>query len=112
MPHTGLSVLPFLFATILVYLFGGPIADRISNSVTRMNGGAREPEHHLLNLIIPLVSGLMGTFIFGWAGQSNKPWAVTLVGSFLKHLYLTRHHVGYECVYGIELLDVGGPRIW
>lgn len=81
--YTGLSVLPFIAATGLVYLFGGPVADRISNAVARRNGGAREPEHHLLNIVVPLVSGLAGTFIFGWAGQNNAHWAVLLVGSFL-----------------------------
>lgn len=81
--YTGLSVLPFIAATGLVYLFGGPVADRVSNAVARRNGGAREPEHHLLNIVVPLVSGLAGTFIFGWAGQNNAHWAVLLVGSFL-----------------------------
>ncbi|KAG7286422.1 hypothetical protein NEMBOFW57_008732 [Staphylotrichum longicolle] len=81
--YTGLSVLPFIAATGLVYLFGGPIADRISNAVARRNGGAREPEHHLLNIVVPLVSGLAGTFVFGWAGQNNAHWAVLMVGSFL-----------------------------
>ncbi|KAK3904236.1 major facilitator superfamily domain-containing protein, partial [Staphylotrichum tortipilum] len=81
--YTGLSVLPFIAATGLVYLFGGPIADRVSNAVARRNGGAREPEHHLVNIILPLAAGLAGTFIFGWAGQSDAHWAVLMVGSFL-----------------------------
>lgn len=70
-------------ATGLVYLFGGPIADRISNAVARRNGGAREPEHHLLNVILPLVAGIAGTFVFGWAGQTNAHWAVLMAASFL-----------------------------
>ncbi|SPQ26675.1 3053285c-8b62-4d7d-9ae3-d5ffa89e139b [Thermothielavioides terrestris] len=81
--YTGLSVMPFIAATGLVYIFGGPVADRISNAIARRNGGAREPEHHLLNMVLPLVSGLAGTFIFGWAGQTNAYWAVLMVGSFL-----------------------------
>jgi hypothetical protein len=51
--------------------------------VARRNGGAREPEHHLLNIVVPLVSGLAGVFIFGWAGQNNAHWGVLMVGSFL-----------------------------
>ena len=81
--YTGLSVLPFIAATGLVYLFGGPIADRISNAMARRNGGAREPEHHLLNIVMPLFFGLVGTFVFGWAGQNNAHWAVLMAGSFL-----------------------------
>lgn len=81
--YTGLSVLPFIAATGFVYFVGGPVADRISNAVARRNGGGREPEHHLLNIMLPFVAGITGTFIFGWAGQANAHWAVLLVGSFL-----------------------------
>ncbi|OBR11188.1 Major facilitator superfamily transporter [Colletotrichum higginsianum IMI 349063] len=80
---TGLTVLPFFAATALVYVFGGPVADKISNAVTRWQGGSREPEHHLANLIFPLVSGILGCFVFGTAGEKNMHWAVLLVGSFL-----------------------------
>lgn len=80
---TGLTVLPFFAASALVYVFGGPVADKISNAVTRWQGGSREPEHHLANLILPLVSGVAGCFVFGTAGEQNMHWAVLLVGSFL-----------------------------
>ncbi|KAK3381974.1 major facilitator superfamily domain-containing protein [Podospora didyma] len=80
---TGLSVLPFIAATGLVYLFGGPIADRIANAAARRNGGSREPEHHLLNIFAPFAFGIAGTFIFGWAGQTNAHWAILMVGSFM-----------------------------
>ncbi|TDZ53197.1 putative MFS-type transporter [Colletotrichum trifolii] len=80
---TGLNVLPFFLASALVYVFGGPVADKISNAVTKWNGGSREPEHHLANLILPLVSGMAGSFIFGAAGEQSLHWAVLLTGSFL-----------------------------
>ncbi|GKT50093.1 putative MFS-type transporter [Colletotrichum spaethianum] len=80
---TGLTVLPFFAASALVYVFGGPVADKLSNAVTRWQGGSREPEHHLVNMILPLVSGVAGCFLFGTAGEENLHWAVLLVGSFL-----------------------------
>ncbi|KAI8300365.1 hypothetical protein K4K61_009820 [Colletotrichum sp. SAR11_59] len=80
---TGLTVLPFFLASALVYVFGGPVADKMSNAVTRWNGGSREPEHHLVNLVLPLVTGVAGCFIFGTAGERNFHWSVLLVGSFL-----------------------------
>ncbi|GKT65423.1 major facilitator superfamily transporter [Colletotrichum tofieldiae] len=80
---TGLTVLPFFAASALVYVFGGPVADKISNAVTRWQGGSREPEHHLANLILPFISGVAGCFLFGTAGEKNMHWAVLLVGSFL-----------------------------
>ncbi|WYZ36052.1 hypothetical protein EsH8_X_000699 [Colletotrichum jinshuiense] len=80
---TGLTVLPFFAASALVYVFGGPVADKISNAVTKWHGGSREPEHHLANLILPVVCGIGGCFLFGTAGEKNMHWAVLLVGSFL-----------------------------
>ncbi|OLN94171.1 putative MFS-type transporter C1271.10c-like protein 9 [Colletotrichum chlorophyti] len=80
---TGLVVLPFFVASALVYVFGGPVADRISNAMTKWHGGSREPEHHLANLVVPLISGVAGCFIFGTAGERDLHWAVLLIGSFL-----------------------------
>ncbi|KAB5566134.1 major facilitator superfamily transporter [Coniochaeta sp. 2T2.1] len=81
--YTGLSVVPFIAATALVYVFGGPVADRVANAATRYNGGRREAEHHLLNVVVPFVSGIAGCFIFGYAGEENLHWGVLLFGSFL-----------------------------
>jgi hypothetical protein len=80
---TGLSVIPFIAATLMVYIFAGPVADRVANAAARRNGGSREPEHHLLNVIMPFVLGVAGCFIFGWAGQNNAHWSILLVGSFM-----------------------------
>lgn len=83
--YTGISVIPFVLASVLVYFFAGPIADRMANKVTRWksrHGGSREPEHHLVNLIIPTVIGILGCFTFGYAGQDNLHWAVILLSSF------------------------------
>ncbi|KAK2017442.1 major facilitator superfamily transporter [Colletotrichum eremochloae] len=80
---TGLTVLPTFLASGGVYVFGGPVADKISNAVTKWQGGSREPEHHLANLIFPLVCGVAGCFLFGTAGEQNLHWAVLLVGSLL-----------------------------
>ncbi|KAH8899837.1 MFS general substrate transporter [Thozetella sp. PMI_491] len=81
--YTGLSVLPFIIATALVFVFGGPVADRIANAAARNNNGAREAEHHLLNMVLPFAAGIAGVFLFGWAGQTNAHWAYVLAGSFL-----------------------------
>ncbi|KAK3053503.1 hypothetical protein LTS18_012130, partial [Coniosporium uncinatum] len=66
----GLAVLPIVFATPFVWLFGGLIADKVSNAVAKRNGGRREPEYNLLNLILPLLFGIMGLILFGYAGQN------------------------------------------
>lgn len=81
--YTGLSVIPAFAASLLVFVLGGPVADRLSNAVTRWNGGAREPEHHLVNLILPFVAGVAGCFVFGYAGDNNLHWGVLLLGAML-----------------------------
>ncbi|KAF2995290.1 hypothetical protein E8E14_002233 [Neopestalotiopsis sp. 37M] len=80
--YTGLSVIPTVAATIAVYFLGGPVSDKISLWITRHHGGVREAEFHLPNLILPFVSGILGTFIFGYAGQNNLHWALILLGAF------------------------------
>ncbi|SPO05542.1 uncharacterized protein DNG_08229 [Cephalotrichum gorgonifer] len=80
---TGLSTVPFAVAGLMVFVFGGLVADRVSNAVTRWNNGAREPEHHLVNLVFPLLSGVAGCFVFGHAGDSNQHWAILLLGATL-----------------------------
>jgi MFS family permease len=78
-----LSVIPFFASSLLVYVFAGPVADRLSNAVTRWNGGNREPEHHLVNLIFPFMAGVGGCFLFGFAGERGLHWAIFLAGAFL-----------------------------
>jgi hypothetical protein len=52
--------------------------------VARRNGGRREPEAHLLNLILPMILGITGCLLFGYAGSHIKTthWSVLLGGIF------------------------------
>ncbi len=81
----GFAVVPIVIASPLVWFFGGYVADKISNAHAKRNGGRREPEAHLLSLIIPLLAGVAGPLVFGYAGQNIKtlPGIVVLVGVFL-----------------------------
>lgn len=81
--YTGLSVIPAFAASFLVFVFGGPVADKVSNAMTRWNGGAREPEHHLVNLILPFVLGVTGSFVFGYAGDNDLHWGILLLGAMM-----------------------------
>jgi MFS family permease len=66
----GLAVVPLVVATPFVWFFGGYVADKISNAHARRNGGRREPEAHLLSLIFPLMAGIAGPVLFGYAGEN------------------------------------------
>ena len=81
----GLVVLPVVAATPFVWFFGGYLADKISNKYAKKNGGRREPEAHLISLIFPLLAGVAGPILFGYAGQNtaSRPLVPLLVGFFL-----------------------------
>ena len=80
----GLALLPVVVATPLVWLLGGYVADEVSNGIARRNGGRREPEVHLLNLVAPLVMGVLGCVLFGYAAENvaTASWFVFLMGIF------------------------------
>lgn len=81
----GLAVVPIVIASPFVWFFGGYLADKISNWHARRNGGVREPEAHLLSLIFPLLSGIVGPILFGYAGANPGTVSVYvfLTGIFL-----------------------------
>jgi MFS family permease len=80
----GLAVVPIVIGAPVVWLLGGFLADKISNVVARRNGGRREPETHLISLILPLLMGILGCVLFGYAAQNIKTthWIVFLSGVF------------------------------
>jgi MFS family permease len=84
----GLSVIPIVIATPFVWLLGGWVADRVANVIARRRGGHREPESHLITLAIPLMLGVLGTVLFGYAGQRGKEihWMVSFFSIFLVSL--------------------------
>lgn len=100
---TGLIFLPFVVASPFVWLFGGFLADKVSNWHARRNGGRREPEAHLLSLIVPLIAGIIGPLVVGYAGEhiGDVPTIVILIGVFfIAFGYLTTSTV--VSVYLVE----------
>lgn len=92
-----------MIATPFVALLGGYVADKVSNAVAKRNGGQREPEGHLLNIVIPLLFGIAGCLLFGYAGEHLQMvhWSVLLAGIFCISLgFLTANTV--LSVYVIE----------
>lgn len=80
---TGLSVIPFVLATGMVFLISGPLADKVSKVIAQRRNGVREAEFGLANMLLPFLSGIAGCFVFGYAGQSDVHWSVLLLGMFL-----------------------------
>jgi MFS family permease len=94
--NLGLAVVPIVVATPFVALLGGYIADKVSNAIARRNGGRREAEGHLLNVIFPMLCGIVGCVLFGFAAENvrTQHWSVLLFAIFLIALgFLTANTV-------------------
>ncbi|CAK7206138.1 hypothetical protein SEUCBS139899_008922 [Sporothrix eucalyptigena] len=81
---SGLTMLIGLVASGIVYLFGGPFADKLTLKISRLRGKTnREPEFQLPNLVVPFLASMGGCIIFGCAVQLHWHIAITLVGNTL-----------------------------
>ncbi|PVH79736.1 MFS general substrate transporter [Cadophora sp. DSE1049] len=58
-------------ACFLAMLYSGFVANKINLWLARRNGGVHKPEHHLVHLILPCITGAMG--IIAIAETANAP---------------------------------------
>lgn len=80
----GFSTFAILVASPFVWAFCGKGADALANYVARKNNGNREPEMHLLNLVVPIACGAGGCVLMGFGGQHlDLQSTVYLSGIFL-----------------------------
>jgi MFS family permease len=82
---------------------GGWLADRVSNMVAKRRGGRREPEVHLITLGFPLLLGVLGSVLYGYAGQEGKSvnWMIVFVSIFLLALSVLAANT-IIAVYAVE----------
>lgn len=110
--NLGLCLLPLLFAAIFVAAFTGKLADWIANMAAR-KAGRRTPENQLLNLILPTLCAIIGSILFGVAGQdpAKYSWGLFLFGLGLAAFgYLGANTVG--AVYVLECYPhLAGPAL-
>lgn len=109
-----LCLIPILIASFGTLLITGRIADVVSNwSARRRPGGRRAAEDQLLNLILPTISGLLGSILYGVAGgdPSSHSWVMYLAGLGLMAFgFLGANTVG--TVYVLECYpDMGGSAL-
>jgi hypothetical protein len=69
MSNAGLITLPLLVASLFAYLLNGIGGDWASLQLTKRNKGVREPEHQLINFILPIIAGVGGAVFFGFIGE-------------------------------------------
>jgi MFS family permease len=100
--HLGLSLITVLISATATAIISGYGADTFANWMSRKTG-RREPEIQALNLIVPTVTGLIGTILFAIAGDdpNRYPWPVFLLGlGFIAFGFLSTSSIGL--VYVLE----------
>jgi hypothetical protein len=60
---------------VAVPFFCGYLSDFIMKIMSKRNGGVTQPEYRLLPLIIPLISILVSTIVFGKTAQKPSDWS-------------------------------------
>lgn len=74
---TGLSNLPNILATVLIFLIGGVGAEKVTQWISKKRG-SREPEYQLPNLILPTILSVVGAMIFAVANQMGLHYMVSV----------------------------------
>ncbi|KAF1822204.1 major facilitator superfamily transporter [Dissoconium aciculare CBS 342.82] len=110
--NLGYSLVAVLVAALLVGFVTGGLADVLANSVAKKRG-TRVPENQLINLILPGILGILGTVLFGIAGNDPQKyhWIVFLLGlGFMAFGFLGTSAIG--TVYVLECYPhLAGPAL-
>jgi hypothetical protein len=65
----GYITLPMFVGSVFSFIICGIGGDWLAGRLTRRNGGVREPEHQLINLVLPIVINVIGLVWFGDIGE-------------------------------------------
>jgi MFS family permease len=110
--HLGFLLFSVLIAAIAVFVISGYAADLFANWWAKKNGG-RNLEIQVLNLIPPVLVSLIGSILFGIAGDnpSKYGWPTFLVGlGFIAYGFLATNSIGI--VYVLECYPhMTGPAL-
>lgn len=67
----GLINVPLVISSLFYFVISGWGADKLALWLTRRNNGIREPEHQLINFILPILAEVVSTSLFG--AIANNP---------------------------------------
>ncbi|KAL2832206.1 major facilitator superfamily domain-containing protein [Aspergillus pseudoustus] len=78
--NVGLIGIPLAISGFVVVL-SGIVADRLVRLMAQRNGGMHEPEHQLVNMILPAVTGITGSLLLGitFNDPYNYHWAIPML---------------------------------
>jgi hypothetical protein len=101
--NMGLITIPLLIAALLSYGISGTGGDWLASKLTKRNNGIREPEHQLVNMILPVFATVAALIWFGDIGDHPQKyhWIWFFVANtFLNFGFLSINSVA--SVYSIE----------
>jgi len=117
--HLGFCLFVVIIAAFAVFLISGLLADGFANFMAKKRG-SRDPEFQALNLIPPTLISMVGTVLFGIAGDdpSKYGWPTFLVGfGFIVYGFLATNSIGvvyvlecYPHLAGPALVNIGSFR--
>ncbi|KAI1342296.1 major facilitator superfamily domain-containing protein [Xylariaceae sp. FL0016] len=71
----GLFNVGIIPAAILAMFYSGWFAEKANIWLAKRNGGVHRPEHHLVHLIIPYITGAIGIIVFGVVANSPQDYS-------------------------------------
>ncbi|KAH8839862.1 hypothetical protein MCOR07_005320 [Pyricularia oryzae] len=108
----GFSLTAVLIGAIVVALVQGPLGDNLANFMAKRTG-RRTPENQLINLVLPITLALIGSLLFGLAGQHPETygWPVFLASfAFIAYGFLGTSST--SSVYVLECYPhLAGPAL-
>lgn len=78
---SGLATLGLGIGSLAGVIFCGGVADRLSNHLTRVNGGEAKPEYRLPTLVVGALCVPVGLFWYGWTAENKTHWIVPIIGT-------------------------------
>ncbi|TLD21497.1 hypothetical protein PspLS_09129 [Pyricularia sp. CBS 133598] len=108
----GFSLTAVLIGAIVVAFVQGPLGDNLANFMAKRTG-RRTPENQLINLVLPITLALIGSLLFGLAGQhpDRYGWPVFLASfAFIAYGFLGTSST--SSVYVLECYPhLAGPAL-
>ena len=79
----GLVIITSFVASVFVMFIGGTLSDRLVSFISKRNGGRREAEYNLWNMVLPFFMGIVGCMLFGVGGEyvNRVHWMAIIAGT-------------------------------
>ncbi|KAF3009028.1 hypothetical protein E8E14_002403 [Neopestalotiopsis sp. 37M] len=87
----GLFNIGIIPASFLAMLHSGWLADKINVRLAARNGGVHRPEHHLIHLIVPYLTGATGIIVFGVCAndpQAYSAWGLVIAWAIYEFSFI------------------------